>query len=220
MAVTAFAAPDADGRDLQGRANLRGEAGRDDFQNHGESTGFLHGHGVVPDDAGLLQGAALHLISAFFADALREHADVGEDRYAGLDQCPDLRCQGRSALQLDPPCAGGQELPCAGHGLRGRPVSSDGQVGDNWGKLGSPGHRTGVADHVLERHGCGVGVAEDNHAERVADQDEVNAGFVDDTGRGIIVSGEGRNFLPALFLLPEAVVEVVHKRRVKSRADP
>ena len=96
----------------------------------------MHGHGVVPDDAGLLHGAAFHFISAFFADALREHADVGEDRYAGLDQCADLRCQGRSALQLDPPRAGGQELPGAGHGLRGRLVSSDGQVGDYRGKLG------------------------------------------------------------------------------------
>lgn len=129
-------------------------------------------------------------------------------------------CGARAApLEFDPACPGGKELSCAGQGLLRRGIGSDRQVGDDRCVLGPAGHCSGVADHVLESHGSGVGVPEHNHAERVANQDEINARFVDQPGGGIIVSGQRRNFLPAQFVLPEPAVEVVHKRRAKSRAD-
>ena len=67
-----------------------------------------------------------------------------------------------------------------------------------------------MADHVLERHGGGVGVTEHNHAERIADEDEVKPGFVEQARRRVIVGGERRDFALLAFEFPETGDGVVH----------
>jgi hypothetical protein len=48
-------------------------------------------------------------------------------------------------------------------------------------------------------------MSEHNHAERVADEDEVDAGFVDEARGGVVVCGDGGDGLAGEFFLEEGV---------------
>ena len=159
MSVASFSAADADGRDLQGGSNFRGESGNDNLHNYGKRAGLLHGAGIKADSLGFLRRAPFYFVSAFLADVLREHADVGEDRNACGNECLDLRGDDRAAFELHSLRAGFNQSPCAGHGLLGRAVGIDRKIGDNKCALRATRHRRGVANHVVEGYRCGVRVA-------------------------------------------------------------
>ena len=57
------------------------------------------------------------------------------------------------------------------------------------------GDGAGVVEHLVESDGQGVLVAEDDHAERVADEDHVDAGLVEQARGGIVIRGERRDGL-------------------------
>ena len=65
-------------------------------------------------------------------------------------------------------------------------------------------HEARVIDHFVHGHGNGGGVALHHHAERVADQDEIHAGFVQHARERRIVGGEARNLLAVDLHLPQA----------------
>ena len=55
--------------------------------------------------------------------------------------------------------------------------------------------------HLIDGHAQRVGIAENDHAERVADEDDVGAGGIGDLRRGEIVRGEHADALHALHRL-------------------
>ena len=48
-----------------------------------------------------------------------------------------------------------------------------------------------MVEDVGEADVCGVGEAQDNHAEGVADEQDVDAGFVQQARHRVVVAGEG-----------------------------
>ena len=65
-------------------------------------------------------------------------------------------------------------------------------------------HRARVVQHLLHGDGQGVFVAQHHHAQRVADQDHVNAGFVHQPRAGVVVGGEAGDEFLALFLFEKS----------------
>ncbi len=57
-------------------------------------------------------------------------------------------------------------------------IGAEGHVGDDEGVFGAAADGAGVVDHFVERDWEGVVVAEDDHAEGVADEEDVNTGLV------------------------------------------
>src|SRR5204862_6026363 len=55
-----------------------------------------------------------------------------------------------------------------------------------------------VMDHVVHRDAQGVGISQDHHTQRVADQDDVRPGGIDDLRTRIVVRGEHADALRAL----------------------
>ncbi len=69
-------------------------------------------------------------------------------------------------------------------------------VPDDHGPLHGPRHGPGVVDHLVHGHGHGVLVAQDDHAQGIADQDEIDAGLVQDLRRRVIVGRQADDLRP------------------------
>ena len=57
-----------------------------------------------------------------------------------------------------------------------------------------------VDDHLVHRDGHGGVIAQHHHAQRIADEDQIDAGFVDGERAGIVVGGDHGDGFAALFL--------------------
>jgi hypothetical protein len=123
---------------------------------------------------------------------LRGEADVGDDGDFGGGEAADEFGARGAAFDLDGLGAGllDEAEGVAGGVAQGGVVGAVGHVGDEEGAAEAAGDGAGVVEHLVEGDGEGVFVAEDDHAERVADQDHVDAGLVDQARGGIVVCGE------------------------------
>ena len=65
-----------------------------------------------------------------------------------------------------------------------------GKIGHEQSPLYSARRRPGVVQHFLERHLGRVFVTEHDHADRIADEDDVDPAFIEQTGGRIIISGQ------------------------------
>ena len=78
-------------------------------------------------------------------------------------------------------------------------IAAEGHVGDDQGAMDGAANGAGVVKHFVHGDGEGVFMAEDDHGKRVADEQQVDAGFVDEAGAGVVVGGErGDGFALAL----------------------
>jgi hypothetical protein len=185
----ALAAADADGRNRQ----LTGEAGggfrHDALEHQGEYAGLDQGPGTLEKGLGLLAGAAFFSVSAFFADALGQHSEMAADRDPAAHQGANFCGLTQAALEfhrvgpgLDEPAA----VPESRFGVR---IGADRQVGDDRGRRLGAGHGLGVMKHVREGHAGGVGETEHDHAERVADEQHIDARLVEQPRGRVVVGG-------------------------------
>ena len=85
--------------------------------------------------------------------------------------------------------------------LVGDLVAHERHVADDEGVGGAAAHRLGVHDALVHGHRHRAGVAVDAHAERVADEDHVDAGLLLEGGHRIGVAGEPGDLLAALLHL-------------------
>src|SRR5438270_11620411 len=69
-------------------------------------------------------------------------------------------------------------------------VAVDRHVSYDQRTLHSPGNRASVMHHLIEHHLRRVFVTQHNHSDRIADQDDVEAAFIEQTRRRIIVSSQ------------------------------
>ncbi len=83
------------------------------------------------------------------------------------------------------------EADGVGDGLGDRAViAAEGHVGHDERAAHGAAHGARVVQHLVDGDGQRVFVAEDDHGERVADEDEIDAGLVDKARGGVVVGGE------------------------------
>ena len=70
-------------------------------------------------------------------------------------------------------------------------VAHERHVTHHHGLTGPAGDQTGVVDHLVQAHRQGAVPALNDHAQRVAHQDQVEAGLIDQAGKGVDVGGHG-----------------------------
>ena len=186
-----FAAADADGGDGDGLGDGLSGGGGDGFEDDGEDSGIDEGVGAVEKRLGLFGGFAFFVVSTLFEDPLREHAEVATDRNSSLGDGVDFFRLADTAFELHSIGSGGDEGVCGGEGLCGSVVGVDGEIGDD--ESGGFGSDNGfeVVKDVRERHVGGVRESKDDHSERVADEENIDTGLIEQARRGIIVAGEG-----------------------------
>ena len=199
LAVAVCAGADADGGNFEGSGNLLGDIGLDEFENYGEGACGFDGEGIGEEFGGVGWGLPFYLVSAFFADALGEHADVSHDGNLVSDESGDLRGVGGAAFEFDGIGAGGEKALGIGDGVVWGGVSIDGEIGDDHSVFGSAGDGGGVMDDVIDGDIGGVWKAEHHHAERIADEENIDAGFVEEASGGVIVGGEDGEFFATEF---------------------
>ena len=99
-------------------------------------------------------------------------------------------------------------------------VRHEGHVADDVGTLHAAHDGLGVDEHLVHRDGHGVLVAQLDHAEAVADQDDVDARLVDDQALGVRVGGDHRDLLPLALHCQqvdhEQLLDVAHVQRSPS----
>ena len=136
--------------------------------------------------------AALDPVAAEGVLALRGEADVRHDRDAGLDHGADGVGVEFSAFDLDgvgqallqEPHAGGDRL------LGGDLVAAERQVRDHQGPPRGAGDGPAQRQELVHRHGEAGLVAEDVVGGRIAHQEHLDAGLVEDLGGVLVIGGE------------------------------
>jgi flavin-dependent dehydrogenase len=139
--------------------------------------------------------------------ALRGQADVAHHRDAGGDQPLDELGVDRTALELDRVAAALlHQLAGVADALLDRClVRHERHVADDMCTPGTARYRTAVVRDLVERHRQGGVVALDDHAERVAHEEHVRAGLVEQPREGRVVGREHRDLLAPSLHLPEGV---------------
>ena len=134
---------------------------------------------------------ALHAKAAHRVDRLRGQPDMAHHRHAAADQERHRLRHVRAALQLDRAGAGllQHARGVAERLLAAFLVGAERHVDDDQRALRAAHHRPALQDHHVERDRHGRLQPVHDHAERVADQDEV-AIAVDDPGRVRVIGGE------------------------------
>jgi len=178
---------------------LLGDIGLNEFENYGEGTGGFDGEGIVEEFGGVGGGLPFYLVSAFFADALGEHTDVSHDGNVVSGEGGDLRGVRGPAFEFDGIGAGGEKALGMGDGLIWGGVSIDGEIGDDHSVFGSAGNGGGVVDDVIDGDIGGIWKAEHHHAERIADEENIDTCFVEEASGGVIVGGEDGEFFAPEF---------------------
>ena len=69
-------------------------------------------------------------------------------------------------------------------------VGTERHVGDKQRAAHGPAHGARVVQHLIQRHGQSGVIAEHRHPQRVAHQQKVDAGLVDDARGRIVIGGQ------------------------------
>ena len=130
---------------------------------------------------------------------------MAADDDAGVEDRLDAADHAHAALELDGVDAGLlEEAAGVAHGvLVGDLVAAEGHVADDEASRGAAAHGLAVHDALVHGHRHRAGVAVDAHAERVADEDHVDAGGLLEGGRGVVVGGEPGDLLAGALHLVE-----------------
>ena len=72
----------------------------------------------------------------------------------------------------------------------GAVIAAKGHVGHDQGATNCTANGACVVQHLVHGDGERVFVAQDDHGERVADEHEIDSGFIDEARGGIVVRGE------------------------------
>jgi hypothetical protein len=73
-------------------------------------------------------------------------------------------------------------------------VAAEGHVGDEQSALGAATHGSRVMEHLVEGYRQSGVIAEDDHGDRIADEDDVHAGFVEQARGRIVIRGQANDF--------------------------
>ena len=163
------------------------------FEHERETSRLLERHRFVDQPPRVVGALALHLESAERVHRLRRQADVTHHRDLGVeDRLDGFDAARLSAFDLHRLRAGLDERArrCAPilrptRGTRGTACRRRRARATRRAR-----RRARVVEHVVDRDAQRVGVSEDDHAEGVADEDDVGAGGVGDLRARVVVRGE------------------------------
>ena len=119
---------------------------------------------------------------------LGKHAEMADHLNTGIHKVFDD--PGEGTLQLDGISAGFHKFPCTRKGLF-RSVIGVGRQINRHGSMGNaPTDGFQVMDHLIQRDIHCVLLTQNNHSQRVADQNQIDAGFIQEPCRRVVVSRE------------------------------
>jgi hypothetical protein len=191
LARAARARADADRRDAQALRDLLPELGRYRLEHQQSRARRLELHGVLDQ---LLLGVlalALHAVAAELVHRLRREAEMSAHRNAAPGEKSYRVGELRAAFELHHLGARRHQLGRAAKRLLRRfLVAAERHVGDEEAALAAARDAARVVGHVGEGHRQRGVVSLQHHAERVADQQAVQAGGVEHRGEARVVAGE------------------------------
>ncbi len=151
------------------------------------------------------QRLALHLVATHGVHRLRRKTNVSHDLDFGIDQA--LNQVSTLLAAFDFYRLGSTIFHEADRVTQAvahaHVVRRIGHVGDQESVLHSAAYRAHVVKHLLHGDRQGVLVAQHDHAQRVAHQDDVDAGFVDQPCAGVVIRCQTGNQFVALFFFEE-----------------
>ena len=180
LPVAIGAGADADRGDRHLGRDLGRQLARNAFEHDGERAGLGDRQGVVHD----LVGRALNFVGAQPADGLGAKADVAHHGNIGVGQGLDggrhlaapFELDGLAVRLLENSSGRLERLP------RRDLIAEKRQVGDDERSPGRPGHHFGVVDDLVDRDAQGRFPTLNHRAQRVADQDAIDAGGIEQAG--------------------------------------
>jgi len=194
LAVAVGTGTDADGGDVEGGGDDLGDFGHDAFEDDADGSGIFEDPGVVDQFLCFFVGLPFFAVFAFDEDLLGEHADMADEREPGAGDGAHLIFEIGAPLEFHGMRAGFDEAAGVFDGLFRGDVGFERQIGADRGLLGTADDGFEMMQHMLHRDMGGVGEAEFDHANRVADKDQVDARFLEQFGGRIIVGGENHEF--------------------------
>ena len=200
LAVAIGAGADADGRDAKFLRDARSEFARHGFEDDGKSSGGFDGARVTHQTFGGFDRFSLNAKAAEFKNGLRREADVRHHGDFRFDEARNRFHALFATLEFHRFGAVFHKAQRVANSFLGRNVKcAEGHVRDEEGATGSAADGANVMQHFVERDGKRVVIAEDDHAERVADEKNVYAGFVEKTRGGIVVRSEAGDSMRLIF---------------------
>ena len=190
VSVTILAAANPDCRARDGFCDFSRERGMDEFQHEGLRSCFVEGLGVGNQAVGLGVAFAFDAVAAFLDDSLGKHSEVADDGDSvgdnGLEHPEDFA----AALDFHKVRTGLAEEAGVFHREFRRGATPCGKIGSDECFFRPTGYGTRVVNHVGHGHLGGVGLAEDDHAERIADEQKIEPTAIEQTRGRVVVGGQ------------------------------
>lgn len=206
---------DADDGDREFILDLRGEGARDAFECESEDAGILECVGVFDERIGLI-AFSLDVIAGEDVNGLRSESEVPHDGDAGIDESPSDIDDACAAFDFDGMSAGFLKDADTGFDavIVGGLVASEGHIDDDEG-IGATAHDAlCVVDDVIDGDGQGCTASLHGISEAIADEDHIDAGEVDEFGKGGVIGGNHDDFLPINHFIMQICDSQCHGRRL------
>ena len=191
LSVAVGSGADADGWNIELGGDGGGGFAGNAFEDEGAGAGFGEAAGIGFEALKGFGGAGLDAVAAHAVKALGGKAEVADDGDFGVSEGADqlearpLDFDGFSASLFDKADSIVNALvDCS-------VIAAKGHVGYDQGASNGTANGAGVMEHFIDGDSECVVVTEDHHGEGVADEEEVDSGFVYQAGGGVVVSGEG-----------------------------
>jgi hypothetical protein len=182
LPIAAGTGANADGGNGQLGRNLFGDFAGNTFKDESAGTGIGEGPCVCPELLHSLSGAGLDAVAAHAVKTLRSEAEMADDGDFGIGEGADKL--GARTFDFDGFGAGFlDEADGVAEAISDSSVvAAKGHIGNYEGAMHGAANGAGVVEHLVHGDGEGVFVAKHDHGERVADEEEIYSGFVNEAG--------------------------------------
>ena len=193
LAVGGWSCTDPDRRDVELGGDGLAERVGDALEDDGEATGLLEAQRVSSDGVRRIDRTALHLETAHRSDRLGRQAQVAHHWNLSVDDRSHSGDPVGTALELDRIGPGPDQHRGRFDRLdRRQVVAHPRQVADDHRRRLRSRHRSRVVRHHVDADLERVVVAEDHVGHRVTDQDEVDAGRVEQPSCRLVIGRHHR----------------------------
>ena len=196
LAVAIGTGADADGGNGQGGGDFGGSFAGNAFKNDGAGAGLGKREGIGLKLARCFRwcGPApdSHPCGARFAASGR---DGRRREFRHRVRARTSSTRGPSILTASAPASLTKRMALATSLGDRAVIAAEGHVGHDERAANGAADGARVVEHLVDGDGKGVFMAEDDLAERIADQDEIDACLVDKARGGVVVGGERRDGL-------------------------
>ena len=205
LAVAMRTGADADRRNVERGARRLRDLFGNRLEHDREGAGILQCERVGDERIRVLRASGLLDVAANLVHRLRLQSEVSHHRDADVHHPAHGIEHRTSTLELDGGGSALLEQPArVAHGLFDADlIREERHVGHDERARGAPHDGARVMEHVVERHGERVLVAEHDHAHRVADQDARPRRLVQQARHRRVVGGQHGDLLAARLLLLE-----------------